>query len=240
MCCFGTNLIKESMRSKTMKKLIPLLLAVLMCVSLCACGGDAEPGESQSAQNPGGSVDSTPGNSEPEQTGSAPSLTLSDDPADFTVSIDGIVYQLGDSMDTLLNDGWIPKSGYVLEDDYSIPAGEKRGVVIYQKNDKNNAITVWSYYPGTEASVYCDGIILGFAREADSTAEVVLAGGLKLDHNLTLQEVIRVFGEDYKYSQFNGDRYVYLIEAKGKYIFTFTDDHLTDWEFQLYTDEQGN
>lgn len=229
-----------------MKKLIALLLAVVMCFSLCACGeGDDTPGETEGTKGQAGATVPTkdgstvgqPGNTEGTKPESAPrpDIQMSDKVEDFTITIDGLVYQLLCGVDVFLNDGWIPKSGYVLEDDYEVPSGETRGVVMY-KDSKDNAITVQSYYPGENASAYTEGIVLGIKSESGSTVEVELAGGLKLDENLTEQDVFAVFGEDYTYSKFDGDRYVYRFESRGLYIFTFENSRLTYWELRIYED----
>lgn len=97
-------------------------------------------------------------------------------------------------------------------------------------------VTVKSRYPAEHESTYRDGVVFGFHSEDGSTAKVTLAGGLELDDQLTLQDVVSVFGEDYTHSQFDGDRYVYRLDSKGLYIFTFTDDKLTYWEVRLYDD----
>lgn len=222
-----------------MKKLIALLLTLLMCLSLFACGKDEGTPDTTGTSNSttestSNEQSSSPEGNKPEAT-PRPDIQMSDKVDNFTVIIDGLVYQLGCSVEVFLNDGWIPESGYVLEEDYTVPSGETRGVVFY-KGDKDKTISVKSYYPAEEASAYREGIVLGIHSESGSTADVELAGGLILNESLTLQDVINVFGNDYTYSKFNGDRYVYRFESKGLYIFTFEDDHLTYWEFRVYED----
>ena len=95
-------------------------------------------------------------------------------------------------------------------------------------------VSVKSYYTGADGSAYADGVVLGIHSEDNSTAEVTLSGGLNLNSDLCLQDVVNVFGNDYTHSEFNGDRYVYRFEGIGLYIFTFVDDLLTYWEIRLY------
>ncbi|MBE6952810.1 MAG: hypothetical protein E7452_04560 [Ruminococcaceae bacterium] len=248
-----------------MKHFIALLLVLMMSISLCACG--EREGSSATVESTKSPINTTVTTNEPVTASSPvstsgvttapnatsaeestaeesttvstrPDIQLSDKIDDFTASIDGLVYQLGCGIDVLLNDEWIPKSGYVLEEDYSVPAGETRGVIVYRANP-DNMVTALSYYPGAEASTYQEGILYGFHSEAGSTAEVVLSGGVKLDENTTLRDIVLVFGEDYTYSQFDGNRYVYKLESKGQYIFTFQNDHLVYWEFKLNKDTLG-
>jgi hypothetical protein len=220
-----------------MKKLIALLLTVLMCLSLCACGKDNGKTDEVGSSIPStGANGSNSSESSPETTPTSaprPDFQMSDNVEDFTVTINGLVYPLGCDVDVFLNDSWVPKSGYVLEDDYIIPAGETRGVILYN-GSKENMVSVKSYYTGADGSAYADGVVLGIHSEDNSTAEVTLSGGLNLNSDLCLQDVVNVFGNDYTHSEFNGDRYVYRFEGKGLYIFTFVDDQLTYWEIRLY------
>lgn len=216
-----------------MKKLTALLLIILISLPLFACGKDEVKSDDTGAGNSTLESNSNE-HSAPPEAPTRPNFQMSDKVDDFTVTINGLIYQLPCSVDLVLNDGWIPKSGYVLEDDYSVPSGDTRGVIVYSEN-KTNMVTVKSYYPAEGESAYRDGSVIGFSSEEGSTAEVVLSGGLNLDKKLTLQDVIKVFGDNYTYTtDYDGDRYVYRYDGKGLYIFVFKDDQLNYWELRLY------
>lgn len=221
-----------------MKRKIALLLALFLCLSMLGC--EKDPSESDGfkdsdvADTDHGDTTQTDPTNENAATAtpiSRPDFQMSNNPIDFTVTIDGLVYQFPCDIEVFLNDGWIPKSGYVLEDDYEVSSGETCGVVMY-RGSAENKVTVWAYYP--ETGKYSSGIAYRLCSEADSTVDVELAGGIKLTADLTPQDIFEVFGSDYTYSKFDGDRYVYRLEGKGLYIFTFVDDSLTYWEFRLY------
>lgn len=244
MCCFGTNLIKESMRSKTMKKLITLLLAVLMCVSLCACGGDAEPSESQSAQNPGtstnGSNENGSGETTTQGTESTPNTTdpvtpgipLSDDLADFTVSIDGVVYQLPCSPQVFFDNGWLPESAWVLEDDYVYP-GDSTGSLDLYKEGENKEIGLRICNLSKNDKPLRECIVIEIYNEVDTDVEFVLSGGFSLRTNVTDQDVFDAFGSEYSHNEFNGDWYEYTFPGKGSYTFTIKEGYLAYFSIEL-------
>ena len=236
-----------------MKRFFVLALSLLLCMAcLAGCGapenaGDddetarnseirTDPVQDEVADEPTSEGESDEGTGTPEVP-TRPNFQMSDKVEDFTVTINGLVYQLSCDVELVLDDGWVPKPGYVLEDDYSVPSGETRTVIVYSE-DKNNMVSVKSYYPAEGESAYRDGIVIGFNSEEGSVAEVMMAGGLTLDENTTLQDVIDVFGEDYTYTtDYDGDRYVYSYDGKGVYIFVFLEGRLNYWELRLYREE---
>lgn len=232
MCCIGTKSRKREVMK--MKKLIALLLAALMCLSLCACGKDDTPGETLSTQAPGGSIDSTAGNNESEQPGSneetnapttAPSLTLSDDLADFTVSIDGTVYQFPCSVQTMLDDGWNTGFGDQIYTREVEPDGKTQFTVYRGDGEDRRSVFVDVYNPGTSARTINECMINIIVKEDEKT-EVILAGDFKLSGSLTPVDIIAQYGEDYSLKQ---GIYTYRFD-KGRYLFETEDGHLTYWQ----------
>lgn len=223
-----------------MKNLITLLLAALMCLSLCACGKDDTPGESQSAQNPTTGNEGTPTQSTPSETESASATTapitsgieLSDDLADFTVSIEGVVYQLPCSPQIFLDNGWLPESDWVLEDDYLYP-GDSTGSIDLYKEGENKEIGLRICNLSKTEKPLSEVIVIGIYNEVDTDVEFTLSGGFALTNSITEATVFSVMGSDYTHNEFNGDRYSYSLPGKGSYEFAIKDGVLSYFEMKL-------
>lgn len=213
-----------------MKKLIALLLAAMMCLSLCACGGNPASGETQApAENIQGSTNAptavqtegTPETTAPTtQPATEPGIELSDDLADFTVSIDGIVYQLPCCVDLLLNDGWYEDMGR--EYTYEVAANDSVKMELWNDSGKSISIAVWN--PGPDTKTYNECMIWKISESIwasnSEDATVLVAGGFEISADLSEQEVITAFGgeenEHYKNSTSYGLSYDY---ETGNYLF---------------------
>lgn len=224
-----------------MKRLIALLLAVLMCLCLCACGEDDTSGEAPATKAPGGSIDSTTGNTESEQAGSdeettapttAPGLELSDDLADFTVSIEGVVYQLPCSPQVFLDNGWLPESDWVLEDDYMYP-GDSQGSLDLYKEGENKEIGLRICNLSNNEKPLSEIIVIGIYNEVDTDVEFTFGGGFAVTDNVTENTVFSVMGSDYTHNEFNGDWYDYSLPGKGSYEFAIKDGVLSYFAMEL-------
>ena len=193
---------KNIKEENKMKKLIALLLAALMCLSLCACGEDDTPDESQSAPNPSTDNVGSPMQSTPQGTESTPvtttppvpGLELSDDLADFTVSIEGVVYQLPCGVDQLLNNGWHEDTGR--EYTYEVAANKSVALELWNESGKSISIAVWN--PGPDTKTYNECMIWKISESicaSDSEdATVLVAGGFEISADSSEQEVIAAFG----------------------------------------------
>lgn len=223
-----------------MKKLITLLLAVLMCLSLCACGEDDAPDGSQSAQNPatgneGSTTQSIPQGTESIQETTAPAvpgLELSDDLADFTVSIEGVVYQLPCSPQVFLDNGWLPESDWVLEDDYMYP-GDSQGSLDLYKEGENKEIGLQICNLSKNEKPLSEIIVIGVYNEVDTDVEFTFGGGFAVTDNVTENTVFSVMGSDYTHNEFNGDWYNYFLPGKGSYEFAIKDGVLSYFAMEL-------
>lgn len=196
-----------------MKKLIALLLATVMCLSLVACGEDT-PGET--VADPNQNVQS--GNEDPNATqddntnddtandndasdDAAPGITLSDDLADFTVSIDGTVYQFPCSVQTFLDDGWQIVQKQVLAEDYLVEPGKTANTSAYRKSD-SETIFLQIYNPGQKACKFSECTVFGVQLDALNNVPVEFSGGLKLGDAITTQEMLSI--DERIYAQDNG------------------------------------
>ena len=223
-----------------MKKLIALLLAVLMLVSLCACGNDTDSGETtgtptNGATNPPATDGTTPAETNPGETETTPTqsgLELSDDFADCMVMIEGIVYQLPCNAQVFIDNGWIPEAEWVLDDDYEVSGGESIGCDMF-KDDGSKEIGLKVYNPGKDGRSFGECIVYKVYNEVDTDVEFVLSGGFELTAAVTAQNVFDIFGEDYSYNQFNGDWYNYSFPGKVTYTFTIKEDSLAYFSIEL-------
>ena len=221
-----------------MKKWIALLLAAVMCLSLCACGGNSASGETQApAENNQGSTNTpTAGQTEgtPETTAptTQPGIPLSDDLSDFTVSIDGVVYQLLCSPLVFFNNGWLPEMDWVLEDDYLYP-GDSTGIMVLYKEGENKEIGLRVCNTSKNDKPLSKCIVIGIYNEMDTDVEFTLGGGFALTNNTTDETVFSVMGKDY--TDNNGDWYDYLIDGTGTghYEFSFKDGHLIHFKMEV-------
>lgn len=228
MCCIGTKSMKQEVQK--MKKLIALLLAALMCLSLCACGEDEKPAETPSMQNNNTGISSGNENESGEATAPAtestpattapsePGLELSDDLADFTVSIEGVVYQLPCGVDQLLNNGWSEGREYT----YEVAANKSGALELWNEAGKSIRIAVWN--PGPDPKTYNECMIWKIGESiwaSDSEdATVLVAGGFEISADFSEQEVIAAFGgeenEHYNNTTSYGLNYDY---ETGNYLF---------------------
>lgn len=223
-----------------MKKLIALLLAAMLCLSLCACGGDA-PAETQSgetATNQDSSIDSTNGQTDatvPAETtapATEPGIALSDDPADFTFSIDGVVYQFPCSPLMFFDNGWLPVMDWILEDDYEYPADAK-GIIDLYKEGENKKITLQVCNLSENAEPLGEVIVIGISGYTDTDVEITLGGGFTLTSTATVEDV-NSFMESYDASiEFDVDVSEIYFSGKGKYVFTFKNEVLYYFDIRL-------
>ncbi len=212
-----------------MKKVVCLFFAIAMCMCLFACGEDDKPEETQSVQNPSSS--NSAGNEvDPEQTTTqgtenttdpvTPGIELSDDLADFTVSIEGVVYQLPCGVDLLLNNGWREDMGR--EYTYEVAANKSVPMELWNESGKSISITVWN--PGPDTKTYNECMIWKIGESiwaSDSEdATVLVAGGFEISADFSEQEVIAAFGgeenEHYGNTTSYGLSYDY---ETGNYLF---------------------
>lgn len=219
-----------------MKKLIALLLAVLMCLSLCACGEDSESGETQApntsdhssttaptAGQTDGAVETTAPVTQPT---TQPGLALSDDLADFTVSIEGVVYQLPCGVDQLLNNGWSEGREYT----YEVKAGDTVTMELYL-NDTNKSIGVEVFNPGTETRTYNECIIRQIKESTfGGDCEVLIAGGFDVHAADTYQTVTGALGGEENEHYNNSTSYgLYYQYENGHYLFQNLDESAHTW-----------
>lgn len=217
-----------------MKKWIALLLAAMMCLSLCACGEDTpdktQPNET--VNNQGGA--NAPTDGQTDGTGEAttpttqPGLELSDDLSDFTVSIDGSVYQFPCSVQSMLDDGWQSGLGdqlYTRE----VEADEDIQFAIFRGNiEDSRPVFINVYNPGKSARTINECIVIQITEESDKT-EVILAGDFKLSNSLTLEDIIHQYGEGSSEESHGENWYKYYFDS-GYYVFVIKDGHLSWWD----------
>lgn len=238
MCCVGTKTMKQEVMK--MKKLIALLLAVLMCLSLCACGEDDTPDNTQ----PNGTVNNQGGNNNPTngqtnaptaestQPTTIPGLTLSDDPSDFTFSIDGIVYQFPCSPLVFFANGWLPVMDWILEDDYEYPADSK-GVIDLYKEGENKKFSLRVCNLSKNAKPLSDVIVIGISGYTNTDVEIALGGGFTLTSTAKVEDV-HSFMENYGASiNFDIDVSEINFSKKGNYVFTYKNEVLYYFDIRL-------
>ena len=123
-----------------------------------------------------------------------PGLELSDDLADFTVSIEGVVYQLPCGVDQLLNNGWHEDTGR--EYTYEVAANKSVALELWNESGKSISIAVWN--PGPDTKTYNECMIWKISESiwaSDSEdATVLVAGGFEISADSSEQEVIAAFG----------------------------------------------
>ena len=179
-----------------MKKLI-VLLAILMCVSLCACGEGSADSDKNQASSSNSSEQNHSTQEQPATTvPTKPSIELSNDLADFTVSIEGVVYQLPCGVDQLLNNGWHEDTGR--EYTYEVAANKSVALELWNESGKSISIAVWN--PGPDTKTYNECMIWKISESiwaSDSEdATVLVAGGFEISADSSEQEVIAAFGSE--------------------------------------------
>lgn len=230
-----------------MKKVVALLLAVAMCACLCAHGEGEQPNESQSIPSTGTPAgnESEPGETTTPATESASftsAVTESvsdqgDDLADLVVSIDGSVYQLPCTVQLLLDDGWQLTSDDQLrtKEKQIYPYNDVQFVLFRGEEDDFRRIYIYAYNYGTSACSIneCTAFRIAAINGINDSAEVILAGGFKLNDSLTLDDIIAQYGEGVPEDQLGDIWYMYYFE-KGIYTFAIKDNYLTWWSITGY------
>lgn len=216
-----------------MKKGFSLFLAITMCAWLfagCTDEGSAAPSTGTVAGN-----ESTPPAAEtlpPTTTESAESeLALTNDLADLIVSIDGTVYQLPCTVQTLLDDGWQSDLG---EEIYTKELNRSRDISFHLfrgEKDSCRRIYVVAHNLGDSACPIneCTIVRIAAANLVSDSAEAILAGGFKLSEDLTLDDIIAQYGEGVPKEQLDEIWYHYGFES-GYYVFSIDDNRLTWWQ----------
>lgn len=218
-----------------MKRPAALLLAALMCLSLFGCGSESSSGNTAAPGTPGAADHSsteTPAPAEQESTEPEPTpgIALSDDLADFTVSIDGTVYQFPCSVQSLLDDGWQSVSGdsfYTME----VSPGRSVQTYIYREKGKDHRadLSIIVNTPGDSACPATECVITYISQAYDDETEVILAGGFKLTQDLTLADITDRFGEGQWDSR---NIYYQYTFATVKYTFKIKENHLDWWSIE--------
>ena len=210
-----------------MKKWSTLFLAVLMCLSLCACGGNSTSGDVQgdnqtttSSEDNAVAEQTEPVATESTAAPAQPSLEMSDDWADFTVSIDGTVYQFPCAVQTFLDDGWQPRLEWVLEDDYMVEPGQTANVDIYRKSD-SETIFLLVYNQGNKACKFNECTVFGVQLSSSNNVAVEFSGGLKLGATVTAEDMLAM-DEGFRNEGFGvvvyaitGKSYTFNIDTEG-------------------------
>lgn len=214
-----------------MKRPVALFLAALMCLSLFGCGSESSSGKTAAPVTPGAADQAAtetpaPAESESSDPEPTPGIALSDDPADFTVSIDGTVYQFPCSVQSLLDDGWESISGdsfYTME----VNPGINLQTYMYREKDKDHRadLSIMVSTPGDSACPANECVITYITQAYDDSTEVILAGGFKLTHDLTLADITAQFGE----GQCENLYYYRYTFDTVEYTFKIQDDHLNWW-----------
>ena len=210
-----------------MKKLIALLLAAVMCLFLCACGEDTSD-KTQSSETVNHSNSTIAPNIEPtDGTGETtapttqpvtkPGIALSDSWADFTVSIDGTVYQFPCAVQTFLDDGWQPSLEWVLEDGYMVEPGQTSNVDVYRKSD-SETIFLLVYNPGKKACKFNECTVFGVQLSSSTNVAVEFSGGLKLGTTITAEGMLAMD------EGFRDDGYGVVVYAVTGKSYTFNID----------------
>lgn len=218
-----------------MKKGIALLLAIAMCACLFACGKDTVSGETQApnTNNQGGTTaEQTEGAAETTapvtQPVTQPGLALSDNLEDFTVSIDGSVYQFPCSVQSMLDDGWQSGLGDQLYTREVEPNEDIQFAIFRGDIEDSRPVFINVYNPGKSTRTVNECIIIQITEQNDKT-EVILAGDFKLSDSLTLDDIIAQYGEGSS-EESNGENWYKYYFDSGYYVFVIKDGHLSWWD----------
>lgn len=202
-----------------MKRMMVFLTAVMMLLTMSACGSKETAREEVAVQKPEsvvsdtaevgeeedvvgeGSEDSEEVSTEiieEENSSANPVIPMSDNLEDFTVSIDGVVYQFPCSMEVFLNDGWLP-SGYetkeeAMADERTIEPDDRCNPILY-KNDLSMKMYVLQENTTGSTINWLEGTVIGFWQESGSELEMTISGDLVLNQDLTMDKVIEALGE---------------------------------------------
>ena len=156
-----------------------VLVAMIVLICVLAFGG-------------GGSTPTLPPETDPPVT--EPSVTeptvieMSDDLMDFTVQLEGVVYQFPCKYTDLTANGWtISSSGY---SDTALMIGG--GSDSFDMSQNGKRITVTAYNLSGNATPIADCLIAGISCEAADGAEVVLAKGVNLA--MTAEQIMEQLG----------------------------------------------
>lgn len=215
-----------------MKKGFSLFLAITICAWLfagCADDGAAAPstGAVAGIESTPPATESLPSTTEPIDS----ELALTNDLADLIVSIDGSVYQLPCTVQSLLDDGWQSNLG---EEIYTKEIHPNRDISFHLfrgEEDESRRIYAVARNLGDSACPVneCTIVRIAAANLVSDSAEAILAGGFKLSDDLTLDDIIAQYGEGVPKEQLDEIWYHYGFES-GYYVFSIDDNRLTWWQ----------
>lgn len=220
-----------------MKRFLSLVLIAVTLLCLCSCGKDEEvaekTGDNSKPNNSQSHIETTkPTDSNEPTTNDIPTIPMSDNLADFTISIDGTVFKFPCTLQDFIDRGWLPGFANTLDDakefDRTIPGGDMCNLVLYN-GTKDKKIFALIYNPGKRDIHYLEGTVRGAYKESGSTAEIKIPGGLVLKDDLTPDDLIAALGDDYSNKEHSG---VYTYTCKGgHYTFSFIDEKLY-WQIE--------
>lgn len=204
------------------KKLLVILLAAVL---LTACGGE----KNDDIATPG-NPDNVSDNSAKETEAPAPTrpdIQMSDNLEDFTVSLNGLVYQFPCDVQIFLDDGWAPEAGAVSRGVLTNIRNpdEEMYVTFYYKEDPDNHIDLFFWTGNGERKSLEDSQVSGVGFISSKT-EFVLPGGFRFVEGVTTKDdVIAQYGGNGTSYKFSKNSYYQFIEAGDSFDFRVCENH---------------
>ncbi|MBQ3108103.1 MAG: hypothetical protein IJC67_00685 [Clostridia bacterium] len=219
-----------------MKKLVVLLLALSMVLSLCACGAvelpvsEPEPAATPAYEMPKIVIERSETSEEQEETMyPAPvqeELVLTDDLFGFIFEIEGKMYQFPCLLSEFLEEGWEP--AYNIDD--NTVNGLSHTLVTFRNGEKTLGLLLYNGSGNKRPAMECTvgGIT---ADNEEECAEVYMAGGLEAN-KITPDMALETFGEPTYNGHDGGKKY------PRYYTYRLEEESSFDIYYRFYFDEE--
>lgn len=210
-------------------KIKKLLVILLASVLLTACGGEKNNNNETigNSENTGNNVTDNSAKETEAPVSTRPNIAMSNNLEDFTVSLNGLVYQFPCNVQTFLDDGWAPESGAVSRGVLTKlrEPDEEMFVTFYYKEDPDNHVDLFFWTGTGESKSLEDSQVSGVGFISDKT-ELILPGGFRfVDGVTTKDEVIAQYGGNGTYYKFSKNSYYQFFESDDAYYLRVCENH---------------
>ena len=207
-------------------KIKKFLVIILAAILLTACGGGTNDDIAISG-NPDNNVSDNSSEETEAPAPTRPDIAMSDNLEDFTVSLNGLVYQFPCDVQIFLDDGWAPEAGAVSRGvlTKSRNPDEDMFVTVYYKEDPDNHVDLFFWTGNGESKSLEDSQVSGVGFISSKT-EFVLPGGFRFVEGVTTKDdVIAKYGGNGTNYKFSKNSYYQFFESGDTYDFRVCENH---------------
>lgn len=205
------------------KKFLVIILAAILLIS---CGSEKNDDIAISG-NPDNNISDNSAKETEVPAPTRPDIAMSDNLEDFTVSLNGLVYQFPCDVQIFLDDGWAPEAGAVSRGVLTKIRNpdEEMFVTFYYKEDPDNHVDLFFWTGNGESKSLEDSQVSGVGFISSKT-EFLLPGGFRFVEGVTTKDdVIAKYGGNGTNYKFSKNSYYQFFESGDTYDFRVCENH---------------